>query len=60
MTKARDFDLRSLFTKIDNITFGVSFGKGLTQQNIYYIQNSQLKAFQIQFNIYQHILVGVG
>ena len=50
-------DLISLITKIDNITFGVSFEKDLTQQDIYSIQNYQLIALTIQFNIYQPSMV---
>ena len=49
----KDFDIRSL------ITFGVRFVKGFTQQNTYSIQNSQLMAWKIQFNIYQPSMVTI-
>ena len=53
LSGALDFDLRRLINKIDNS----SFGKGFIQQNIYYIQNSQLIALQFQFNIYKPSMV---
>ena len=44
ISEGRDIDLRSLITKVDNMSFGVNFWKVFTQHIIYSITNYPLFA----------------
>ena len=52
-----EFDFRSLISKIDNDTFGVSFFEVISQQNFYSVPNFWLIAINISFYIYKPFMV---